>query len=59
MSAAEQPGAAKEDGLVADPDPVAGVGLGRALEFVEGRMVVDVHGEAPGSGPGSRIMPDR
>src|SRR5512135_600595 len=46
----------EDDGLIAEPDPLAREGLGQALEFVEGQVFVDVHGEAPRVEPKSLIF---
>jgi hypothetical protein len=46
----------EDESLVAEPIPLASDGLGQVLEFVEGQVVVDVPGEAPGVGPKSLIF---
>jgi hypothetical protein len=43
----------EDDGLVAEPDPLAGDGLGEPLEFCEGQGVVDMPGAAPGGDSGA------
>jgi hypothetical protein len=48
-----------DDGLVVEPNPLASDGLGQALEFVKGPVVVDVHDEAPGVKPKSLILTGR
>ena len=48
----------EDDGLVADPDPLLGDRLGQALQLLEGEMVVDMHGGAPGVGRSPLILPD-
>ena len=48
----------EDDGLVADPDPLLSDRLGQVLQLLEGEMVVDVHGGAPGIGSEPHILPD-
>src|SRR5512147_200082 len=48
------------DRLEAAPDPLLGESLGQALQFVEGQMVLDVHGEAPERvSKGASVCPTR
>ena len=49
----------EDDGLVAEPDPLGGDGLGQALELVEGEMVVDMQGRGSEARLGPLSCPAR
>src|SRR5512135_3423622 len=49
--------AGENDRLRAEPDAFLGDVFGPALEFVEGQVVVDIHGEAPGVNRGAPSCP--
>ena len=50
---------AKSATIVPVRDGLGDVDAGQVLEFLEGQVVVDMHGEAPGVGPKSHILTGR